>query len=242
MVPRLRSGCDEYFIARAGYGVYTKAVYAAIYVCAKKAMSFTATKSRVIVHHDLLWPAAAARIRSKNGRNSQMIDFAIKTSAKALPTSKMLQSRYGETIIDDITCLNRHTGAPILRMPCHTARKRQNIHTTGVQNCKCHGPKDKENRKTGEIMLEGHEKKSIPSPLMELTCVGFLTPEFRQQMLHMGLTETQVERIGKETANHALQVTYNLMWKVRNAAMKATGRTMSGYLAQTRGGSKRSST
>jgi hypothetical protein len=44
MVPRLRSGCDEYFIARAKYGVYTKAVYAAIYVCAKKAMSFTASR------------------------------------------------------------------------------------------------------------------------------------------------------------------------------------------------------
>jgi hypothetical protein len=33
----------------------------------------------------------------------------------------------------------------------------------------------------------------------------------------------------KETANHALQVTYKLMWKVHNAAMKATGRTMAGY-------------
>jgi hypothetical protein len=33
---------------------------------------FTATKNRVIVHHDLLWPAAAAGFRSKNGRNSQM--------------------------------------------------------------------------------------------------------------------------------------------------------------------------
>jgi hypothetical protein len=64
MVPRLRSGCDEYFIARAGYGVYTKAVYAAIYGCAKKAMCFTATKNRVIVHHDLLWPAAVAGIRT----------------------------------------------------------------------------------------------------------------------------------------------------------------------------------
>jgi hypothetical protein len=39
----------------------------------------------------------------------------------------------------------------------------------------------------------------------------------------MGLTKNQVESIGKEIANHALQVTYNLMWKVRNAAMKATG-------------------
>ena len=95
MVPRLRSGCDEYFIARAGYGVYTKAVYAAIYGCAKKAMCFTATKNRVIVHHDLLWPAAVAGIRSKNGRNSLMSDFAIKTSAKSLPTSKMLRRRHG---------------------------------------------------------------------------------------------------------------------------------------------------
>ena len=63
----------------------------------------------------------------------------------------------------------------------------------------------------------------MPSPLMELTYVGFLTLEFRQQMRHMGLTKNQVESIGKEIANHALQVTYNLMWKVRNAAMKATG-------------------
>ena len=31
MVPRLRSGSDDYFIARAGYGVYTKAVYEAVY-------------------------------------------------------------------------------------------------------------------------------------------------------------------------------------------------------------------
>ena len=66
--------------------------------------------------------------------------------------------------------------------------------------------------------------------MMELTYVGFLTLEFRQQMLHMGLTANQVERIGRDTAAHALRVTYNLMWKVRNAAMKATGRTLAGYL------------
>jgi hypothetical protein len=98
MVPRLRSGCDAYFIARAGSGVYTKSVYAAIYGCAKKSMCFTATKNRVIVHHDLLWPAAVAGIRSENGRNSLMSDFAIKTSAKALATSNMLRRRHGETI------------------------------------------------------------------------------------------------------------------------------------------------
>ena len=103
MVPRLRSGSDDYFIARAGYGVYTKAVYEAVYTCAKKAMKFTATKNRVIAQHDLLWPAAVAGIRAKNSRHSQMSDFAIKASAKALPTSKMLQHRYGDTIIDDIT-------------------------------------------------------------------------------------------------------------------------------------------
>ena len=100
MVPRLRSGCDDYFIARAGYGVYTKAVYEAVYTCAKKAMKFTATKNRVIAQHDLLWPAAVAGIRAKNGRHSQMNDFAIKASANALPTSKMLQHRYGDTIIE----------------------------------------------------------------------------------------------------------------------------------------------
>jgi hypothetical protein len=65
---------------------------------------------------------------------------------------------------------------------------------------------------------------------MELTYVGFLTLEFRHQMLHMGLTANQVERIGKDTATHALKAAYNLMWKVRNAAMHATGRTLSGYL------------
>jgi len=105
MVPRLRSGSDDHFIARAGYGVYTKAVYEAVYTCAKmKAMKFTATRNRVIAQHDLLWPAAVAGIRMKNGRHSQMSDFAIKASAKALPTSKTLQHRYGDTIIDDITC------------------------------------------------------------------------------------------------------------------------------------------
>jgi hypothetical protein len=54
MVPRLRSGCDEYFVACAGHGVYTKSVYAAVYGCAKKATCFTTTLNRVIVHHDLL--------------------------------------------------------------------------------------------------------------------------------------------------------------------------------------------
>ena len=61
---------------------------------------------------------------------------------------------------------------------------------------------------------------------------GLLALEFRQQMRHIGLTETQVESTGKETAHHTLQVTYNLMWKVRNAAMKATGRTLAGYPAR----------
>jgi hypothetical protein len=85
MVPRLRSGSDNYFIARAGYGIYTKAVYEAAYTCTKKTMNFTATKNRVIVHHDSLWPAAFAGIRPKNGRESQMSDFAIKASAKHYP-------------------------------------------------------------------------------------------------------------------------------------------------------------
>jgi hypothetical protein len=49
-------------------------------------------------------------------------------------------------------------------------------------------------------------------------------------MRHIGLTETQIESIGKETAHHALHTTYNLMWKVRNAAMEGTGRTLAGYL------------
>jgi hypothetical protein len=65
MVPRLRSGSGDYFIARAGHGVYTKAVYKAVYTCAKKAMNFTATKNRVIVHHDLLWPAASSCSRNQ---------------------------------------------------------------------------------------------------------------------------------------------------------------------------------
>ena len=70
----------------------------------------------------------------------------------------------------------------------------------------------------------------MPSSLMELTYVEFLTLEFRQQMRHIGLKETKIESIGKETAHHALHTTYNLMWKVRNAAMEATGRTLAGYL------------
>jgi hypothetical protein len=49
-------------------------------------------------------------------------------------------------------------------------------------------------------------------------------------MRHIGLTETQIESIGKETTHHALLTTYNLMWKVCNAAKESTGRTLAGYL------------
>jgi hypothetical protein len=140
--------------------IYTKPVYEAVYACAKKVMNFTATKNRVIVHHDLLWPAAVAGIRPKNGRHSQMSDFAVKASAKAIPTSKMLRSRYGDTIIDDITCpLCGAETDTIEHLPDHSARARRDIQPTSMQNCTHHQPNDKENRKMGEVMLEGHEKE-----------------------------------------------------------------------------------
>jgi hypothetical protein len=165
MVPRLRSGSDDYFIARTGYGVYTKAVFKAVCTCAKNAMKFTATKNGVIVQHDILWPAAVAGIRLKNGRHSQMCDFAIKASAKALPTPKMLRSRYGDTIIDDITCplCGSETDAvEHLLCDCPTTQHaRDKIYNQLVCtiNCTHHQPNDKENRKTSEFVLEGYEKE-----------------------------------------------------------------------------------
>jgi hypothetical protein len=48
--------------------------------------------------------------------------------------------------------------------------------------------------------------------------------------MYIGLTQRQIVKIGKSTAKHALKVTYKLMWKQRTDAMKAAGRTLTGYL------------
>ena len=203
--------------------------------CAKKATKFTATKNRVIVHHDSLWPAAVAGIREKHGRHCQMGDFAIKASANSLPTSKLLQQRYGETIVDDITCPLCGSGTDTIEhLLCEcptTQHARDKIYNQLVCTiARITNLTTKKIERRVRSCWKGTKKRSMASPMMELTYVGFLTLEFRQQMLHMGLTANQVERIGRDTAAHALRVTYNLMWKVRNAAMKAEGRTLAGYL------------
>jgi hypothetical protein len=49
-------------------------------------------------------------------------------------------------------------------------------------------------------------------------------------VVDIGLSQRQIESIGKSTAMHSLKVTYKLMWKQRTEAMNAQGRTLTGYL------------
>jgi hypothetical protein len=76
----------------------------------------------------------------------------------------------------------------------------------------------------------GATRGTLKTPLGELTYVGLLPTTFRTQLIDIGLSQRQIERIGKETAMHALKVTIKLMWKPRVAAMEEQGRTLQGYL------------
>jgi hypothetical protein len=60
--------------------------------------------------------------------------------------------------------------------------------------------------------------------------VGLIPTTFRTQLVDIGLSQRQIERIGKDTAMHALKVTYKLMWKQRTEAMAMQGRPLRGYL------------
>lgn len=62
---------------------------------------------------------------------------------------------------------------------------------------------------------EGATRSTLASPLGELTYVGLIPTTFRTQLVDIGLSQKQIERIGKDTAMHALKVTYKLMWKQR---------------------------
>ena len=112
-----------------------------------------------------------------------MSDFAIKASAKALPTSKILQHRYGDTIIDDITCpLCGSETDTVEHLLCEcptTQHARDKIYNQLVCTiARITNLTTKKIERRMRSCWRGTKKRSMASPLMELTYVGFLTLEF----------------------------------------------------------------
>jgi hypothetical protein len=82
-IPRLRSGCDAFFMSREGYGIYTKSPYDVVLESATKEALKGASVNRLIVHQEQIWPVTVASLQSKS--KNRKADFMIKATAKALP-------------------------------------------------------------------------------------------------------------------------------------------------------------
>jgi hypothetical protein len=216
-------------MSREGYGIYTKSVYDAVLESATKAALKSVSVNRWLVHQEQIWPVTIASLQSKS-RNGKA-DFMIKATAKSLPTSTLLIHKYGASIIDDVTCPlcggDKDTQKHLFcNCPCTQAARVQicEVIARGTNMA------TKRVRKKAKSCWEGATQNTMKSPLGELTYAGILPTTFRIQLMYMGLTQRQIEKIGKSTANHALEITHRPMWKQRTDAMKAAGRTLTAYL------------
>jgi hypothetical protein len=101
MIPKLRSGCDEFFLSEDGYGIFDGSVYDKVYdTCIMN--DTTATSNALLSNYHTTWPATIEKIRGLS--NSRLGDFATKGTARALPCSTRLRYYYGDDVIRDTTC------------------------------------------------------------------------------------------------------------------------------------------
>jgi hypothetical protein len=96
----------------------------------------------------------------------------------------MLRCRHGAIIIDDTTCAlcgaPTYTQAHLFCECPATQHARDKIYTHLTHKiARATNLATKQVQKRVKSCWTGTKQRSMPSPLMELTCVGFLTLEFR---------------------------------------------------------------
>jgi hypothetical protein len=230
-VPRLRSGCDDFFLSRDGYGIFDKPVYEEIYRHCTATAANSRSTNRLLVNYQTVWTATVEAVRGL--KNTKLGDFAIKVTANALPTSATLERIHGADVITDTTCpLCGGARDTQVHLFCHcpcTQKARDQIYGRFLRAVAAMANKTVARIKRVVRSCwdgAGDKHRLMMSTLGELTYVGFLPVEFRAQLHTIGLTERQVETLGKETAKHAVRITHTSMWKLRTVAMRAAGRTL----------------
>lgn len=238
VIPRLRSGADDFFVCRRGYGVYSGSIFNACYQsCLQSSIAHISanSKNRVIVHAADMWPAAMAAVRSKSSNTSRYGDLAVKASAKQLPTSKSLLQRYGAEIITNTLCV-LCGGAEDTQThlccdcPC-TQAARDKIYGHLITKAAEYANTTKDvAMRTVKSCWKGSYGTYEDGPLQELTYFGYLPASLYRNLKTLGVPSRLLAKLAKDTVHHCQRVTYKLMWKVRTDHMKAAGRTLAGCL------------